>query len=127
MIHPNVDVRGDIAEINAGRAVQVGLDAQGQPLVQVNGRTYGIHANGLSFPAAGPGFDTLTKDEYDALVEIVAHPSGGGDPRQRLSKLGIPPEAADRAIDLLLDYAQSGVALTTGATHSGGGSDVGTP
>jgi hypothetical protein len=49
MIEPGVDVAGDVAALNAGKATR-----EGNTFI-VNGRTYGMH-DGTLYPISGPGF-----------------------------------------------------------------------
>ena len=60
VIEPGVDVAGDVADINAGKATRVGENWV------VNGRTYGVH-DGTLYPIEGPGFYKLTRGAFKAL------------------------------------------------------------
>lgn len=62
VIEPGVDVAGDVAKINAGRAAR---DANGNWVV--NGRTYGMHEGGTVFPIEGPGLHPLSRGGFKAL------------------------------------------------------------
>lgn len=62
MVEPGVDVAGDVAAINAGKAAR---DVNGNWVV--NGRTYGMHEGGTVFPIEGPGFHQLSRGGFKAL------------------------------------------------------------
>jgi hypothetical protein len=62
VIAPWVDVRSDIAAINAGQATRKG------DYFLVNGRRYQQEANGTLAPIDGEGFFPLTAMAYNALV-----------------------------------------------------------
>ena len=91
MIAPWVDVAGDVAAINAGRATRVG------DTFVVNERTYGVH-EGTLYPIAGLGYHRLDRGAYKALGVYNAF---GDGPRaaEILDMMGIDSEqrAAARA------------------------------
>ena len=60
MVGRGVDVAGDVAAINAGRAERVAGN------FLVNGRTYGAHG-GTLYPISGPGFTQLGRAAFKAL------------------------------------------------------------
>ena len=60
MIEPGIDVAGDVAAINAGKATR-----EGNTFI-VNGRTYGMH-DGILYPISGPGFHQLERGAFKAL------------------------------------------------------------
>ena len=61
VIEPGVDVAGDVAAINAGKATRV----KGNWVV--NGRTYGVEEGGRLFPIEGSGFHQLSRGAFKAL------------------------------------------------------------
>ncbi|KUL37472.1 hypothetical protein ADL22_21155 [Streptomyces sp. NRRL F-4489] len=61
------EVDKDIAGIAEGKATWI---PDGERY-EINGRTYGVHENGTVYPAAGPGFVELDRNEYAALSQIA--------------------------------------------------------
>ncbi|MGA1839283.1 MAG: DUF4157 domain-containing protein [bacterium] len=61
VIEPSVDVAGDVAAINAGKATRIGNN------YIINGRTYGVEPNGTLYPISGPGFHQLNRGAFKAL------------------------------------------------------------
>ncbi|MFE3774500.1 WXG100 family type VII secretion target [Streptomyces sp. NPDC059122] len=61
------EVDKDLAGIANGKAELVGNGNE----YEINGRRYGIEANGTSFPISGPGFVELDRNEYAALQQIA--------------------------------------------------------
>ncbi|WP_274911326.1 WXG100-like domain-containing protein [Streptomyces sp. WZ-12] len=61
------EVDRDLAGIADGKADLVGNGNE----YEINGRRYGIEANGTSFPISGPGFVELDRNEYAALQQIA--------------------------------------------------------
>lgn len=90
VIAPGVDVAGDVAAINSGRATRVGADWV------VNGRTYGVH-DGTLYPISGPGFYQLSRGGFKVLG---VYNEFGNTPRATsiLDRMGA--SAADRAAAL---------------------------
>jgi hypothetical protein len=74
VLRGNEDAMGnDVAQIAAG-------NARWNPATnryEINGRSYGVEANGTVFPDSGPGLVKLDRNEYAALTEIA---KAGGDP-----------------------------------------------
>lgn len=60
VIEPGVDVAGDVAGIQAGKAARVNGN------YVINGRTYGVH-DGTLYPISGPGFHQLNRGAFQAL------------------------------------------------------------
>jgi hypothetical protein len=90
VIEPGVDVAGDVAAINAGKATRVGGNWV------VNGRTYGAH-DGTLYPIEGPGFHQLTRGAFKALG-VYNKFGNTAEAAEILSKMGT--SAADRAAAL---------------------------
>lgn len=86
-----VDVRADVAAINAGQAT-----AQGETLI-VNGRTYGVEANGTIYPIAGEGIHVLDRGAFKA---VGVYNTVGQSPRAEaiLDAMGIGPEQRAQAL-----------------------------
>ncbi|GAA2295957.1 WXG100 family type VII secretion target [Streptomyces caniferus] len=61
------EVEKDIAGIAEGKATWL---PDGERY-EINGRTYGVHENGTVYPAKGPGFVEMDRNEYAALSQIV--------------------------------------------------------
>ncbi|MDQ3252992.1 MAG: hypothetical protein M3R15_03640 [Acidobacteriota bacterium] len=61
VIEPWVDVKADVAAVNAGEAIRTGN------LFEINGRTYGVESNGTLYPISGSGFHSLDRKAYNAL------------------------------------------------------------
>ncbi|MEU9498773.1 WXG100 family type VII secretion target [Streptomyces sp. NPDC048196] len=61
------EVEKDIAGIAEGKAAWL---PDGERY-EINGRTYGVHENGTVYPAKGPGFVEMDRNEYAALSQIV--------------------------------------------------------
>jgi filamentous hemagglutinin len=60
VIEPGVDVAGDVARIQAGKAARM----NGNYII--NGRAYGVH-DGTLYPISGPGFHQLSRGAFQAL------------------------------------------------------------
>jgi hypothetical protein len=60
VIEPGVDVAGDVAGIQAGKAARVNGN------YVINGRTYGVH-DGTLYPIFGQGFHQLNRGAFQAL------------------------------------------------------------
>lgn len=61
VIAPWVDVPADLDAINRGDGLRRG------DTFTINGRTYGMEANGTAFPISGPGIHELDRGAYRAL------------------------------------------------------------
>ena len=61
VILPGIDVQADLQAIREGRAMRDG------PYYVVNGRYYGIHEGGRTYPVQGPGLMTLDRGAFRAL------------------------------------------------------------
>ena len=66
VIEPRVNIAADVEAINTGHAVP-GKTAEGVRTYTVNGRTYGVEANGTLFPMTGDGFIMLNRNAYKVL------------------------------------------------------------
>ena len=73
VIMPGVDTRADLHAIESGQA-RWNPDTQRYELP--NGRIYGVKDNGTLFPVSGPGFEQLSRGEYQALQHYIR---SGGD------------------------------------------------
>jgi uncharacterized protein DUF4157 len=60
VIEPGVDVAGDVAGIQTGKAARVNGN------YVIDGRTYGVH-DGTLYPISGPGFHQLNRGAFQAL------------------------------------------------------------
>ncbi|HEX8110293.1 MAG TPA: hypothetical protein VF516_21325 [Kofleriaceae bacterium] len=60
VIEPGVDVAGDVAGIQAGKAARVNGN------YVIHGRMYGVH-DGTLYPISGPGFHQLNRGAFQAL------------------------------------------------------------
>ncbi|RZB15874.1 hypothetical protein StrepF001_29410 [Streptomyces sp. F001] len=74
-------VRADIEAIAENRAT---LLPDGNTY-EINGRTYGVEANGTVFPKGGPGLVEMDRIEYAALQEIARH-HGDASASQQLQR-----------------------------------------
>ena len=90
VIEPGVDVRGDVAAINAGRARKV------RDEYHVNGRVYGQH-DGTLFPIRGAGFHELDRGAFKALG-IYNQFGDTFRASEILDKMGIDQGARDAAL-----------------------------
>jgi hypothetical protein len=68
IVLPGTNVAKDLEDIRAGR----GTWNSERNCYEVNGRTYGVEANGTIYPIAGPGLVTLSRSEYKVLKECIA-------------------------------------------------------
>ncbi|MFI5781108.1 hypothetical protein [Nocardia sp. NPDC051570] len=81
-------VREDIAKIAEGKAEFDGKTGA----YTVNGRSYGVEANGRVYPMSGPGLIEMSRTEYRALQDII---NSNGD-MVRLEKIfGNAPQYRD--------------------------------
>lgn len=67
---------------------------------EINGRSYGVEANGTTFPDSGPGLAKLDRNEYAALKELA---KADGDPSkvipfQKAPRFVNNPDAVAKAI-----------------------------
>ena len=69
VVMPGTDTSADLRDIQAGRA-HWNPDTQRYELP--NGRVYGVKGNGTLFPVSGPGFEELSRGEYQALQQYIA-------------------------------------------------------
>jgi hypothetical protein len=90
VIEPGVDVRGDVAAINAGRAQRI----RGE--YHVNGRVYGEH-DGTLYPIRGDGFHELDRGAFKALG-IYNQFGETFRATEILDKMGIDQGARDAAL-----------------------------
>ena len=92
MIEPGVDVAGDVATINAGKATR-----EGNTFI-VNGRTYGMH-DGILYPISGPGFHQLDRGAFKALG---VYNTFGDTPRaaEILDKIGMSEAHRQTALNV---------------------------
>jgi hypothetical protein len=91
VIESSVDVQRDIDAINSGR-----VQGRGGRYT-VNGRTYGVEANGTAYPIAGPGIHVLDRGAFKALgVYNTVGPSERAE--VILDAMGIGPPECARAL-----------------------------
>ncbi|GAB3660615.1 hypothetical protein GCM10028833_40130 [Glycomyces tarimensis] len=90
VILPAVDVDADLESIRNGRARWHPSTGR----YEINGRFWGVKANGTVFPESGEGFERLTRNQYKALKALV---ECGGDMERRPKELARDPRisAAD--------------------------------
>jgi len=87
-----VDVAADIRAINAGEAIYDPATQQ----ATINGRIYGIHENGTSFPVSGPGF--IPVDRRVAKVLRILKRHGGPDP-EAIRRIGNNPDLDAQSVE----------------------------
>lgn len=68
VIMPGVDTAADMRAIQSGQAH---WNPETQRYELPNGRIYGVKDNGTLFPVSGPGFERLTRGEYQALQHYI--------------------------------------------------------
>ncbi|MFI2242689.1 hypothetical protein ACH49G_41505, partial [Streptomyces chrestomyceticus] len=92
------EVEADIAGIAEGRATYLPRDDR----YEINGRTYGVHENGTVYPASGPGFVQLDRNEYAALSAIAKAKGDLSAAPQltRAPRFVNNPEAVEKALSL---------------------------
>jgi hypothetical protein len=91
VIESRVDIQGDIDAINRGEGFSR------DDTYTVNGRTYGVEANGRSNPIAGPGIHVLDRPAFKALgVYNVFGRSSRAE--AILDAMGIAPEQRQQAL-----------------------------
>lgn len=102
VIEPRVDVNADLRAIKAGQA-RAGKTSGGEISYSVNGRTYGMHANGTLYPVEGVGVHTLDRASFKALGVFNQFRD---TPRaaQILDKMGIGAAERARALDVWRTY-----------------------
>jgi len=61
---PWIDIRADIDAINAGE----GFHDRGTRQTWVNGRVYGMHGDGRTYPISGVGIINVSRGAYNALL-----------------------------------------------------------
>jgi hypothetical protein len=91
VIESRVDVQADIDAINRGEEVER------DDTYTVHGRTYGVEANGTTYPIAGPGVHVLDRAAFKALgVYNVFGRSARAE--AILDAMGIGPEQRGQAL-----------------------------
>ncbi|MEF3118206.1 hypothetical protein [Streptomyces chrestomyceticus] len=92
------EVEADIAGIAEGKATYLPRDDR----YEINGRTYGVHENGTVYPASGPGFVQLDRNEYAALSAIAKAKGDLSAAPQltRAPRFVNNPEAVEKALSL---------------------------
>ncbi len=95
LLEPWVDVRADLDAINAGE----GDYDPATRRIWVNGRLYGMHENGTTFPIEGDGIIQISRSIYKALT-IIRRYNGVNDrsEREMTQDLSISQTDRDKSI-----------------------------
>lgn len=95
MLEPWVDIRADLNAINAGE----GIYDPATRRIWVNGRLYGLHENGTTFPIEGDGIIPVSRSIYKALT-IIRRYNGVNDrsEREMTQDLSISQPDRDEAV-----------------------------
>lgn len=91
LIEPRVDVGADLDAINAG----TGAYDPATRRIWVNGRLYGVHENGTTFPIEGDGIIQVSRSIYKALT-IIRRYNGVNERSEREIGQDLSISQADR-------------------------------
>lgn len=92
-----MNIAADVADIRAGKATK-GRTPGGELSFTINGRTYGMHANGTLYPISGAGIYELDRGAFMALALYNKFPNDRKKAERYMDNIGLT--AAQKAAAL---------------------------